>query len=36
MLAFSVWVLARWVTGPDFQCVPVGPTEPPELDEGAR
>jgi Spirocyclase AveC-like len=28
-LVFMVWVLARWVTGPDFESVPVGPTEPP-------
>ena len=30
IVAFMVWVLGRWVTGPDFETVPVGPTEPPE------
>lgn len=29
VLAFEVFVLARWVTGPLFETVPVGPSDPP-------
>src|SRR6516165_9293232 len=30
VLAFEVFVLARWVTGPYFKSVPAGPTAEPE------
>ena len=29
ILAFEIWVLASWVTGPNFVPVPVGPSPPP-------
>jgi hypothetical protein len=29
VLAFEVFVLARWVSGPLFETVPVGPSDPP-------
>jgi Spirocyclase AveC-like len=28
-LAFLLWVMGRWVTGPDFKSVPAGPSVPP-------
>src|SRR6266487_4428631 len=29
VVAFEVWVLLRWVTGPFFERVPTGPSDPP-------
>jgi Spirocyclase AveC-like len=31
IIAFEVWVLLRWVTGPYFVRVPTGPSDPPAL-----
>jgi hypothetical protein len=30
ILAFQIYIWAKWITGPNFKRVPTGPTQPPE------